>query len=84
MLSLLNTLFMKKINFPQKLIIIRNIYWAANQHIRIITEGSCDTEDGSNDNSAVITEINYILQYIKKEKYYFKSQYFTIAVFIFD
>ncbi len=24
------------------------IYWAANQHIRIVSEGSCDTEDWSN------------------------------------
>ncbi len=37
-------------------------FWAANQHIRIISEGSCDTEDWSNDaeNSALITGINYI------------------------
>ncbi len=31
------------------LIIIRNVSWAANQHIRMISEGSCDTEDWSND-----------------------------------
>jgi len=33
----------------------------------VISEGSCDTEDWSNDaeNSALITEINYILKYIK-------------------
>ncbi len=38
-----------------KLIIIRNVSWAANQHIRMISEGSCDTEDWSNDaeNSAL-------------------------------
>ncbi len=44
--------------FPQKyeatqlfsaLIIIRNVSWAANQHIRMISEESCDTEDWSND-----------------------------------
>ncbi len=30
-------------------------YWAANQYIRMISEGSCDTEDWSNDaeNSAL-------------------------------
>ncbi len=48
----------KNDQFPQKyeaaqlfstLIIIWNIYWAANQHIRMISEGSCDTEDWSND-----------------------------------
>ncbi len=46
----------------------------------MISEGSCDTEDWSNDaeNSALITEINYILQYTRKENRYFAlniSQY---------
>ncbi len=47
-------------------ITIRNVCWAANQHIRMISEGSCDTEDWSNDaeNSALIIRINYILTYI--------------------
>ncbi len=31
------------------LLIMRNVSWAANQHIRMISEGSCDTEDWSND-----------------------------------
>jgi len=37
------------------LIILRNVSGAANQHIRMISEGSCDTEDWSNDaeNSAL-------------------------------
>ncbi len=37
------------------LIIIINVSWAANQHIRMISERSCDTEDWSNDaeNSAL-------------------------------
>ncbi len=41
-------------------------YWAANQHIAMISEGPCDTEDWSNDaeNLALITRINYILKYI--------------------
>ncbi len=30
-------------------IIIRNVSWAPNHHIRMISEGSCDTEDWSND-----------------------------------
>ncbi len=48
------------------LIIIKKNSWA-NQHIRMISEGSCDTEDWSNDaeNSALITGINYILKYFK-------------------
>ncbi len=46
----------------------------------MISEGSCDTEDWSNDskNSALITEKIYILKYIKIENCYFKLQlYFT-------
>ncbi len=37
------------------------------KYIRMISEGSCDTEDWSNDAeySALITEINYILTYIQ-------------------
>ncbi len=31
------------------LIIIINVFSAANHHIRMISEGSCDTEDCSND-----------------------------------
>ncbi len=45
-----------------------------NQHIRMISEESCDTEDWSNDaeNSALITGINYILKYIHIENRYLK------------
>ncbi len=48
----------KSVMFQQKywaahlfstLIIIRHVSWAANQHIRMISEESCDTEDWSND-----------------------------------
>ncbi len=40
----------------------------------MISEGSCDTEDCSNDaeNTDLISEINYILQYILMENSYFK------------
>jgi len=31
------------------MIIIRNVFWAANQYIRMISEGSCETEDWHND-----------------------------------
>jgi len=53
---------------------MRNVSWASNQYIRMISEGSCDTEYWSNDaeNSALITGINYILQYIHIENSYFK------------
>ncbi len=40
----------------------------------MISEGSCDTEDCSNDaeNSALIAIINYILKYIHIDNSYFK------------
>ncbi len=46
-----------------------------NQHIIMISEDHV-TEDWSNDaeNTALITEINYILNYIKIENRYFKLQ----------
>ncbi len=39
-------------------------FWAANQHLRMISEGSCDTEDCSNDaeNSDLIKGVYYILK----------------------
>ncbi len=52
---------------------------------RMISEWSCDTEDWSNDaeNTALITAINYILQYIQTENSYFKSAiiFHNITVF---
>ncbi len=50
-----------------------NVSWKANQHIRMISDGPCDTEDWSNDaeNSTLITGINYILRYIQIESSYF-------------
>jgi len=43
----LNVVFIKEYN---NVIIIRNVSRAANYHIRMISEGSCDTDaDASND-----------------------------------
>jgi len=41
-----------------QLIISRNVSWAANHHIRMISEGSRDTEDRSNhaENSALTSQ----------------------------
>ncbi len=65
--------------------ILRNVSCAANQHIRMISEG-CGTEDCSNnaENSALITEINYILKCIQIENNLFFSivQIFHITFFI--
>ncbi len=46
--------FPKKYELLSKCIIIK-VSWAASQLIRMISEGSCDTEDGRNDaeNSAL-------------------------------
>ncbi len=38
-----------KQNIFNKIILIINVSWAANQHITMISEGSRDTEDWSND-----------------------------------
>ena len=42
----------------------------------MISEGSCDTEDWSNDaeNSTLITEINYYVKYLKIENSCFKLE----------
>ena len=42
-------------NPEKKILYTINVSWAADQHIRMISEGSCDTEDWSNDaeNSAL-------------------------------
>jgi len=47
--------------------IVRNVSCAVNQHIRMISEGSRD--------SFGITEINYILKYIKIESKLFQIDF---------
>jgi len=45
---------------------MRNVSWATNQHIRMISEGSCDTEDwhcNDAENSVDITGLNHALKY---------------------
>ncbi len=44
---------------------IISVSWTENQHIRLISEGSCDAEDWSKG-------INYILKYIQIEISYFE------------
>jgi len=53
---------------------MRDVSWAWNHHIRVISGGSCDSEDWSNDagNPALITGINYTLLYIHIENSRFK------------
>ncbi len=49
----------------------------------MISDGSCDTEDRSNDakNSALITGINYILKYIQIENRIYNRIFQNITVF---
>jgi len=64
------------------IIIIRNV---SNHHIRMIPEGSCDTEDLGNDaeNTALITGINYILKYINMVtlNYKYFLQYYSFLLY---
>jgi len=48
----------------------RYVSWAVNHHIRMISEGSCDTEDWSNDdeNPALITG-KLLLKHSNKQFY---------------
>ncbi len=48
------------------------VSWAAKQHIIIISEGSCDTEDWSNDAENTTVHHRNSFQYIQIEKSYFK------------
>ncbi len=52
------------------------LIWESPPKKILISEGSCDTEDWSNDaeNSALKIEINYIFKYIQIKKTYFKLQ----------
>jgi len=47
--------------FPHYLIIRRNVSWAANQQITVISKGSCDTEDWSNDAERNKLQFVYII-----------------------
>ncbi len=60
------------------LIIIRNVSWAENQYIRIISKGSCDTENWSNDaeKSALITATFYSI--LQKKAVFHNITVFTV------
>ncbi len=48
-------------------------FWAANQNIRMISEGSCDwCNDATNSALEITLEKNVILKYIHIENSYFK------------
>ncbi len=64
----------KKQQLFSTLIIIRNVSWAANQHIRMISEDHVTLKTGVMmlKIQLRITEINYVLQYIHIENSYLK------------
>ncbi len=81
--------------FPQKheatqlfstLIIIRNVSWAANQQIRMISEESCDTEDWSNDaeNSALHhrNKLHSKMYSNRKHTFWIAIMFYNITVFL--
>ncbi len=48
-------------------------------HIRMISERLCDTEDWSNDaGNSAFTEIHYIFKYIQTEKLFHHMNVFTV------
>lgn len=61
--------------------IIRDVSWAANQHIRITSEGSCGTEDLSNEaeNSALTSQEKITFKKIGGKK--ISSQFWKINNF---
>ncbi len=71
----------KSLNIKQPnltLITIRNVYWAPKQYIRLISEGSCDTEEWSNDaENSALHHINklHLKKYILKIYSYFKLNF---------
>jgi len=46
---MVSTVILRNIDNNHKFYLIIKMYSAANPHIRVISEGSCDTEDWSND-----------------------------------
>ncbi len=55
------------------------------QHIRMISEGSCDTEDWSNDaeNSALHhrNKLHFKMYSNRKQVYFFLSKYYSFTVY---
>ncbi len=92
---IINKAILKKLLwFPQKyeaaqlfstpLMIIRNVNWAANQHIRMISEESCDTEYWKF-NFDQRNELHFKIYY-SKMLFYIVKLFYNITVFccIFD
>ncbi len=65
---------------------IRNVYLAANQYIIMISEGSCDSEDWSNDakNSALIYWNNFHFNIFSHRKLNISKYYCFTVLFIIE
>ncbi len=63
----------KKIIVFSTIIIMICVPWTAKQHIRVISEWSCDTENWINDseNSTLIIGINYIWRHNQIQNIFF-------------
>ncbi len=66
-------------------LIRRNVSWAANQHIRLISEESCDTDDWKNDaeNSAWYHRNKCKFKIYYLENNYFKLQNYSIILLFY-
>ncbi len=69
-----------KQNLFSMLLIIRNV--AANQHIRMISEGSCDTEDWSND-ALPSQEKKIHFKIFSNRKQFFVIIFHNVTVFLY-
>ncbi len=75
--------FLEKLyhGFHQKVKQQQNISWAANLHIKMISEGSCDPEDWSNDaeNTDLHHRSNIENTYLKLKSYFTILMFYSIT-----
>ncbi len=63
----------------------KHVSWAAKRYIKMISEGSCDTEDRSNNAENLPTGINYALKsQIENILNYNISEYCWFTVFLIN
>jgi len=76
--------------FPQKyeeaqmfstLIIIITVSWLSDHHIRVISEGSCDTEDWSNDAGHHRNKLHFTVYSHREQMIYTRIIFHIFTVF---
>ncbi len=72
-----STQIWSKLKLFSTFILIRNVSWAANQHLGVISEGSCDTEDWSNDAENSALQHRNKLHFKCIQSYFKMIQYFA-------